>query len=102
MNLIKINKKYSNSKLIYLDKDTYIVFKKLFKDIKKIYNYNLIITGKAFNLLLNNDEIMDYIDNNLTKYGLIKENNYYYFIGKEAYIINKYHLTLEGYIKMFK
>ena len=122
MNLIKINKKYSDNQIIYLDKNTYKIFKKLAKDIKKYYHVNLIITkgyltpfiikithlsnyyhsGKAFNLLLNNQEVSNYINDNLTKYGLIKENNYFYYVGNAAYIINKYHLTLEGYIKMFE
>ena len=121
MNLIKINKKYSNNKLIYLDKTTYKIFKKINKDVKKYFNVNLIITkgyltsfiikennlsnyyrsGKAFNLLLDNLDVINYLNDNLTRYGLIKEDNYFYYVGNAAYIINKYHLTLEGYIKMF-
>ena len=121
MNLIKINKKYSNNKLIYLDKTTYKIFKKINKDVKKYFNVNLIITkgyltsfiikennlsnyyrsGKAFNLLLDNLDVINYLNDNLTRYGLVKEDNYFYYVGNAAYIINKYHLTLEGYIKMF-
>ncbi len=121
-NLIKINNKYTNNKLIYLDKDTYKIIKSLTKDIKKVFNDEIIITGgyktlfiikrnsyhqlynsgKAFNLLIKNKEILNYINDNLTRYGLVKEDNFYYYIGKASYLINKYHLTIEGYQKMFE
>ncbi len=119
--LIKVNKKYTNNNLIYLEKNTYKKIKILFKDIKKRFHYNLVLTdgyktsiiieyeklsklfntGNAFNIS-NNIIINNYILNNLSKYGLIKEDNFYCYVGKDAYFINRYHLKLFDYLKMFK
>ena len=103
-NLIKINNKYTNNKLIYLDKDTYKIIKSLTKDIKKVFNDEIIITGgyktlfiikrnsyhqlynsgKAFNLLIKNKEILNYINDNLAA-----DKKNYVFID-EVQIIDKF------------
>ena len=130
MKLIKLKNKYTNNKLIYLEKETYKVVKKIIKDVYKIFKEKILIvigyqtpfctkdyynnggqekmyqdyeSGCAFKLLINDEKIKIYIKEHLDYYGLIlRDNEHLRFVGRDAFLINKFHLNLEDFIKMFK
>ena len=122
MNLIKVNKKYTNNKLIYLDKKAYQSFLKLNNLFFKKYRYNLIIkdgyktnyiikreylsklynTGRAFKIMFKDLNAYNFVYYEIIKLGIIHENDYFYYVGSDANLINKYHLSIKGYLKMFQ